>query len=109
MMAGCAFGSEVLMRTWPRLVGRRLHTDGVIAGKRCSGEPNLSSDSGCTCHSMFADGCAGLLFANAPSCEGGMVSGPVRKNRYSSPIAIFPNRLLARSLSVRTFFTLYIS
>ena len=43
------------MRTWPRLVGWRLATDGVIALNLCSGSPNLSSESGCTCHSMFAD------------------------------------------------------
>ena len=36
-----------------------------------------------------------------------MVSGPVRNNRYSRPIAALPNKLLARSLSVPTFFTLY--
>ena len=58
MIAGCAAGSALLMRTWPRLVGCRLHTDGVIASNACSGEPNLSSDNGCTCHSMLADACA---------------------------------------------------
>ncbi|MND01545.1 hypothetical protein D3C83_205740 [compost metagenome] len=56
---------------------------------------------------MFGVGWEGSLFANAPSCEGGMVSGPVRRNRYSSPIAALPHRLLAISFSVRTFFTLY--
>ena len=32
----------------PRLAGRRLHTLAVIAGKSCSGSPNLSSESGWT-------------------------------------------------------------
>ena len=95
------------MRIQPRLLGRRLHTDGVIAGYWCNGSPKRSSDSGCTCHSMLADGCAGSLFANAPSCEGGMVSGPVRKSRYSRPIAALPNSELARSFRVVTPCTLY--
>ena len=46
------------MRTQPRESGRRLQTLGVMAGNVCSGSPNLSSDSGCTCHSMFAVGLA---------------------------------------------------
>ena len=94
------------MRTWPRLVGRRLHTEGVIAGNGCSGSPNLSSDSGCTCHSMLAEGCDGSLLAKAPSCDGGMVSGPVLNSRYSSPIAALPSSELARWLSVTTLCTL---
>src|SRR5712692_7288849 len=95
------------MRTQPREEGRRLHTLGVIGGKQCSGSPNLSSDSGCTCHSMFGVGSEGSLFANAPACEGGMVSGPVRKMKYSSAIAALPSRLFAAPFSVLTFFTLY--
>ena len=42
-----------MIRTWPRLVGRRLQTDGVIAGNGWSGSPNLSRLKGCTCHSIF--------------------------------------------------------
>src|SRR5438034_10553872 len=95
------------MRTQPRELGRRLHTLGVIAGKLCSGSPNLSSDSGCTCHSMLGVGCAGSLLAKAPACEGGMVSGPVRKRKYSAAIAALPKRLLATPLRVLTFRTLY--
>src|SRR5918992_5730786 len=95
------------MRTQPREAGRRLHTLGVIAGKLCSGSPTLSSESGCTCHSMFGVCCDGSLLANAPACEGGMVSGPVRKAKYSSAIHAFPNRLLAMPFSVLTFLTLY--
>ena len=95
------------MRTQPRDAGRRLHTLGVIAGKLCSGSPNLSSESGCTCHSMLGVGCDGSLLANAPACDGGMVSGPVRNAKYSSAIAALPHRLLAMPFSVFTFFTLY--
>src|SRR5918993_3457428 len=95
------------MRTQPRDVGRRLHTLGVIAGKLCSGSPNLSSDNGCTCHSMFGVDCDGSLFAKAPSCEGGIVNGPVRKAKYSAAIAALPNQLFAMPLSVFTSRTLY--
>ena len=93
------------MRTWPRLVGCRLHTDGVIALKSCNGSPNLSSDKGCTCHSMLADARSGSLFANAPSWEGGMVSGPVFSAKYSSPINILPSSELARWFMVTVFST----
>ena len=34
-----------------------------------------------------ASAAPGSLFAKAPSCEGGIVSGPVRKRRYSSPMS----------------------
>src|SRR5260221_11061323 len=95
------------MRTQPRELGRRLHTLGVIAGKLCSGSPNLSSDSGCTCHSMFGVGCEASLFAKAPACEGGMVGGPVRSGKYWAAMAAFPIQLLAMPLRVRTFFTLF--
>src|SRR5688572_1839241 len=95
------------MRTQPRELGLRLQTLGVIAGNECSGSPNLSSDSGCTCHSMLGVGCAGALFANAPICEGGIVSGPVRNAKYSNAIAALPNRLFATPLSVLTSRTLY--
>src|SRR3954463_3512280 len=97
------------MRTQPRELGRRLHTLGVMAGKLCSGSPNLSSESGCTCHSMLEVGCDGSLFAKAPSCDGGMVSGPVRKRKYSAAIVALPIQLLATPFSVRAFFTLYCS
>src|SRR5205814_7881060 len=91
------------MRTWPREVGRRLHTEGVMAGNGCNGSPNFSSESGCTCHSMLGVLCDSSDFAKAPSCDGGIVSGPVLYMRYSSPIQAFPQRLAARSLSVGPF------
>src|SRR5476649_2825860 len=91
------------MRTAPREVGRRLHTEGVIAGKGCRGSPNFSSDSGCTCHSMSGVASHGSLFAKAPSCEGGIVSGPVLKSMYSSPIATLPSQRLERSFNVGPF------
>src|ERR1044071_2536927 len=106
-MSGWAAGSGDFIRTQPRDAGRRLHTLGVIAGKLCSGSPNLSSESGCTCHSIFGVGREGSLLANAPACEGGMVSGPVRNAKYSSAIAALPQMLLAMPFSVFTFFTLY--
>src|SRR5256714_14490412 len=95
------------MRTQPRELGRRLHTEGVMAGKVCSGSPNLSSESGCTCHSMFGVGSPGSLLAKAPSCDGGIVSGPVLNSAYSMAIAALPKRLFTRSLTVTVFFTLY--
>src|SRR6185369_12952348 len=95
------------MRTQPRDAGRRLQTLGVMAGKLCSGSPNLSSESGCTCHSMLGVFCEGSLLAKAPHCEGGMVRGPVRNAKYSRAIAALPHRLLAMPFSVFTFFTLY--
>src|SRR6188508_2710635 len=98
-MFGWVCGSEDLIRTQPREVGLRLQTLGVIARNGCSGSPNLSRESGCTCHSMFGVGCAGSLLANAPSCEGGIVSGPVFMKRYSRPNAILPTSVLARSFS----------
>src|SRR5258708_2250044 len=98
------------MRAVPREVGRRLHTEGVMAGTGCSASPNFSSDSGCTCHSMLGVASDGSLFANAPSCDGGIVSGPVLKRRYSSAMAALPNQRLARSFSVGplTFHTMRI-
>src|SRR5687768_3289160 len=95
------------MRTHPRERGRRLHTLGVIAENVCNGSPNLSSDSGWTCHSMFAVGCVSSLRANAPSCDGGMVNGPVLNNAYSAAMTAFPNRLFTRSFNVTVLLTLY--
>ena len=75
------------MRTWPRLVGRRLHTLAVNAGNGCGGSPNRSSEIGCTWYWRFGRRHAtGRDFANAPSCDGAMVSGPSRKSAYSRPI-----------------------
>ena len=49
---------------------------------------------------------AGSLLANAPSCEGGIVSGPVWNSRYSMPMAARPIQLRARRFSVIVFSTL---
>src|SRR5258707_6954860 len=95
------------MRTQPRELGRKLHTLGVIAGKLCSGSPNLSSESGCTCHSMFGLRCDGSLFANAPASDAGMVNGPARKAKYSIAIAALPHRPFATPSTVRAVVTLY--
>ena len=46
--AGALRKSAFLMVTLPRLVGFRLQTLAVKAGKSCSGSPKASSDSGCT-------------------------------------------------------------
>src|SRR5690349_24633537 len=93
------------MRTLPRLVGRRFATEAVQAGKGGRGSPNLSRDKGWTWYSRLALGCAGSDRVNAPSCEGAIVSGPVRNRRYSRPMEIFPVSVFARSFKVRTFFT----
>ena len=52
-MAGASSWRALLMRTVPRLVGLRLHTLAVKAGKLCSGSPKASSESGCTWYSML--------------------------------------------------------
>src|SRR3990172_10072934 len=98
MIAGCARGSGLLIVTRPRLVGRRLHTEAVKAGKGCSGSPNLSSESGWMWYSMFAVACDGSDLAKPPSWLGGIVSGPVRNRAYSSPIIALPQTLFARWL-----------
>src|SRR3981081_3969140 len=94
------------MRTAPRELGRRLQTLGVIAGRLCRGSPNLSSDKGCTCHSISGVGWEGSLLANAPAWEGGGGGGAVGKAKHSNAIAALPHQLLAMPLSVLTFFTL---
>lgn len=52
-MAGAVRKSAFLICTVPRLVGLRLHTLAVKAGKLCSGSPNASSDKGCTWYWML--------------------------------------------------------
>ena len=106
MIAGGAKGSADLIRTWPRLSGRRLHTDAVKAGKGWSGSPNFSSDSGCTWYSRFGVSREGSDLAKAPSWLGDMVIGPRRNRAYSSPMPTRPSRLLARSLIVLVLRTL---
>ena len=68
------------MRTVPREVGCRLQALTVMAGKRCRGSPNLSSDSGCTWNWMLARSRRGSERVKMPSCDGAMVSGPRRRN-----------------------------
>src|SRR6476619_3114311 len=94
------------MRTLPRLVGFRLHTLAVKAGKECKGSPNASSDSGCTWYSMLGHWKSGALRVNAPSCEGAMLMGPLRFNAYSAPILSLPHHEFASVLSVVTPLTL---
>ena len=69
------------MSTRPRLVGLRLQTLAVIAGKACSGSPKASRLSGCTWNSMFAWFRPGSERVNAPSWLGAALIGPVRLQR----------------------------
>src|SRR6478672_8551501 len=105
-MAGAAEKSAFLICTVPRLVGLRLHTLAVNAGKLCSGSPNASSDRGCTWYSMLGQGCSGLLRGNAPNCDGAMLIGPLRLAAYSRPILALRQSELAMALSVGTPCTL---
>ena len=57
-------------------------------------------------YSMFALAWPGSERVNAPSWLGAIVSGPVRKNRYSRPIWILPNGEWVHSLRVFTPLTL---
>jgi len=105
-MAGASSKRGVLMCTVPRLVGLRLHTLAVMAGKLCSGSPNASRLRGWTWYWMLGQGRDGSLLVKAPSWLGAMLIGPVRLKRYSAPIMALPHQLLARVLSVLAFFTL---
>ena len=105
-MAGAVRKSAFLICTVPRLVGLRLHTLAVKAGKLCSGSPNASSDKGCTWYWMLGYTCSSLLRVKAPSCDGAMLMGPLRLSTYSSPILALPTSELAMVLSVGTFCTL---
>ncbi len=68
------------MRTWPRLVGRTLHTLAVKAGNGSSGSPNFGSVSGCTWYWMLGVSRDGSDLVKAPSCDGAMVIGPRRRS-----------------------------
>ena len=50
--------------------------------------------------------CAGALRMKAPSCEGAMLIGPLRRSAYSSAILALPQSGEASALSVRTPSTL---
>src|SRR5436190_20883625 len=106
-MLGASSGRGVRMRTWPRLVGFRLHTLAVNALNGCSGSPKASRDSGCTWYSRSGHGLAGSLRVNAPSCDGAMLIGPLRVTRYSRPISALPHHERAIVLSVFTPSTPY--
>ena len=88
------------MRTVPRLVGLRLHTLAVKASKACRGSPKASSDSGCTWYWMLGQTCSGLERVKAPSCEGAMLIGPLRRSAYSRPILARPQSEADKVLSV---------
>ena len=62
MIAGASSERGVLICTRPRLLGRRLHTDGVIALNLCSGSPNCVQRQ--RLHVPFDVG-AGLMFVTA--------------------------------------------
>ena len=104
-MAGAVAGSVEVIDMLPRLEGRKLQTEGVIASYLCSGEPNASNDSGCTCHSMLADAWLESLLANAPSWEGGIVIGPVLLKKYSRPIFAIPQGYFALRFRVTVLST----
>src|SRR5437868_1065230 len=105
-MAGASSKRGLLMRTLPRLVGLRLQTLAVKAGKLCSGSPKASSESGCTWYSRFGHSYAGELRVKAPSCEGAMLIGPLRLKRYSIPIFALPYSEEASTLRVSAFLIL---
>ena len=94
------------MCTVPRLVGLRLQTLAVKAGKLCSGSPNASSDRGCTWYCRLGCSSSGRLRVKAPSCEGAMLIGPLRRSRYSMPMRSLPQGLAARVLRVSASRTL---
>ena len=76
----------------PRDVGRRLQALTVKAGKRCSGSPNLSSDSGWTWNSMLARSCSGRIGRKRPAARAPWSSGPRRSSAYSSAISAAPEQ-----------------
>ena len=85
----------------PRRSGRRLHTLAVKAWKGCSGSPNFVERQ--RLHVVFQVGRVARRVAeraNAPSCDGDIVIGPVRRHAYSAPISALPSSFVARSLSV---------
>jgi hypothetical protein len=100
-MAGASSKRALVICTVPRLVGLRLHTLAVMAGKLCSGSPNASRLSGCTWYSRLGHSKSGEERVKAPSWLGAMLMGPVRRNRYSSPMPALPQGVLANWLSVR--------
>src|SRR5437762_11810531 len=99
-MAGASSGRRLRMRTVPRLVGLRLHTLAVKAGKRCNGSPKASSDSGCTWYWRLGQAWSAPLRVKAPSCDGAMLIGPERLSAYSSPMRALPSHEDASTLSV---------
>ncbi len=68
----------------PPAFGPQMADRGGEGRKGCRSSPNLSSESGWTwiCRSGVAT--LSSERRNAPSCEGAMVSGPVRNSAYSA-------------------------
>src|SRR5690554_2211899 len=95
-------GSGDLMRTCPRLVGRRLHTLAVKAGNGSSGSPNFGSVSGWMWYCRLGVSRLGSERAKQPSWDGAIDIGPVRHNAYSSAMPALCQSVCERSLSVRT-------
>ena len=62
-MSGATSGSGPTAWIEPRLVGLRLQTLSVMAGKACNGSPKRSSDSGWTWNSRLAVAKSGELLA----------------------------------------------
>ena len=89
-MTGCAVGSGEAMSTLPRLSGRRLQTEAVIAGNGSSGWPKAGSDKGWTWYSRLGVATSSDDRAKAQSCDGAMDMGPDRKSAYSRPIFALP-------------------
>src|ERR1700759_999905 len=67
------------MRTVPREVGCRLQALTVMAGNRCKGSPNLSSDSGCTWNWILARSRWEWERGKMPRWGGAPVRGPGEK------------------------------
>ena len=95
-------GSGEVMRTQPRLVGRRLATLAVKAGNGSSGSPNLGSVSGWMWYCRLGVSRLGSEPTKAPSWEGAMVIGPRRRKAYSSAKPARCTRLWKRSFMVLT-------
>ena len=105
-MAGASSKCGVLIWTVPRLVGFKLHTLAVMAGKLCRGSPKASRLRGWTWYWMLGQARLGSLRVKAPNWLGAMLMGPVRLRAYSRPILAFPHRLLAKVLRVVALRTL---
>ena len=82
-ISGHASIAAEVIRTVPRELGRRLQGLTVMAGKRCSGVPKRSSDSGWMCHCTLARSCAGSDRVIMQSCDAAMVIGERPEGRVT--------------------------